>query len=202
MIPNHILNVYNPHKNQLQNTKNNKKNLYYYILHIVMVSLIPAFSAYYASVYIGWSINTDEPIKLTPYYAAMMSVSLYITLITGVFILACVIYGLAKRFGSHANFIQSITLAAYTLTPVLISGLASLYPVLWFIALIGVFSLSYSIYLLYIGIPILMKVSQDKGFIYASSVVTGGLILFILLMTVVILLWNLGITSSIFINVS
>jgi hypothetical protein len=57
---------------------------------------------------------------------------------------------------------------------------------------IGLVGLAYSIYLLYSGTPILMHIPEEKGFIYASSVVTCGLVLLAILMASSIILWSMG----------
>jgi hypothetical protein len=71
-------------------------------------------------------------------------------------------------------------------------GFAGLYPELWFIMAVGLVGLSYSVYLLYSGVPILMHIPEEKGFIYSSSVVTCGLVLLVILMASTVILWSMG----------
>ncbi len=100
-----------------------------------------------------------------------------------------------KTFDADPNFTQSLELSAYTATPLLMVGLTALYPVLWFVAVAGIVALSYSVYLLYSGIPIMMNIPEDKGFIYASSVVTCGLVLLVGLMAFSAILLGMGFGS-------
>src|SRR5690625_5392333 len=67
-------------------------------------------------------------------------------------------------------------LAVYTAMPMMLAGVALLYPHLWLVVSIFVIAACYSIYLTYEGIPILMNISPERGFIYASSVITVGLV--------------------------
>jgi len=71
-------------------------------------------------------------------------------------------------------------------------GITALYPVLWFVALAGMAALSYSVYLLYSGVPIMMNIPEEKGFIYSSSVVTCGLVLLVTLMAATAMMWTMG----------
>jgi hypothetical protein len=71
-------------------------------------------------------------------------------------------------------------------------GFAALYPVLWFVMAVGLVGLSYSVYLLYSGVPIMMHIPEEKGFIYSSSVVTCGLVLLVILMATSVILWSTG----------
>jgi hypothetical protein len=50
----------------------------------------------------------------------------------------------------------------------------------------------YSIYLLYSGVPIMMNIPEEKGFIYASSVVTCGLVILVSLMAITAMIWTRG----------
>jgi Yip1-like protein len=50
----------------------------------------------------------------------------------------------------------------------------------------------YSVYLLYSGVPIMMNIPEEKGFIYASSVVTCGLVLLVSIMAFSAIMWSLG----------
>jgi hypothetical protein len=71
-------------------------------------------------------------------------------------------------------------------------GITALLPVLWFVALAGIVAMSYSVYLLYSGVPIMMNIEEEKGFIYSSSVVTCGLVLLVGIMATTAILWGMG----------
>lgn len=62
------------------------------------------------------------------------------------------------------------------------SGIASVYPELWFVASVFLIGVAYSVYLLYSGLPVIMHIPEERGFLYASSVVTAGLIAMVVLM--------------------
>ena len=121
-----------------------------------------------------------------------MAVGMYFGLIAGVVALAILAHELAKAFDANPTYTQSLELAAYTATPLFMVGFAALYPILWFVMLVGLAGLSYSVYLLYSGVPIMMHIPEEKGFIYSSSVVTCGLVLLVILMTGSVLLWGIG----------
>ena len=97
-----------------------------------------------------------------------------------------------QTFDSKPDFTQSLELAAYTATPLLMAGLTALFPVLWFVVLAGLAALCYSVYLLYSGVPIMMNIPEEKGFIYSSSVVTCGLVLIVALMAASAIVFNSG----------
>lgn len=192
MILNHIWGLYAHPKEEWQTIEKRHESLMYSLAHILTIALIPAICGYYAAAHIGWTIGVGDPIKLTQSSAMIMSIGMYASIIGGVFALAYLIHWMAKTFDSTPNFTQSLELAAYTATPLLMVGVTALYPVLWFVVMAGLAAMCYSVYLLYSGVPIMMNIPEEKGFIYASSVVTCGLVLLVSIMAGSVILWSLG----------
>lgn len=100
-------------------------------------------------------------------------VSYGLTLI-GVLILALVIDALAPAFGGRKNRIQAFKLAAYAGTAGWVAGLLSLFPPLTPLVILG--SL-YGIYLLYLGMPVLMKAPADKALGYTALTVMVAILI-------------------------
>ena len=192
MILNHIWGLYAHPKDEWQTIEKRHESLMCSLIHILVIALIPAICGYYAAAHIGWTIGVGEPIKISQSSAQVMAVAIYITLVVGVFALAYLIQWMAKTFDSKPNFVQSLELAAYTATPMLMVGVAALFPVLWFVVLAGLAAVSYSVYLLYSGVPIMMNIPEEKGFIYSSSVVTCGLVLLVSIMAFSAVMWTMG----------
>ena len=174
MILNHIWGLYAHPMDEWKTIDAKRESIVNSLTHILFVALLPCAAAYYASAHIGWSVGARESIFLTT------------------FALAYLVYWMAKTFGADPSFTQSLELAAYTATPVIMSGVAALYPELWFVSLIFLAGVAYSVYLLYAGIPVIMHIPEERGFLYASSVVTAGLILMVILMVTTAILWTNG----------
>lgn len=198
MILNHLWGIYAHPIEEWQTIDNRHESLTYSLSHILLMSLFPSAMGYYSSVYIGWRIGTASPVFLTPESALLIAIVMYAALIAGVFALAYLAHWMAVTFGSKPSFTQTLELAAYTATPVFMSALAAFWPELWFVVFVGLVALAYSVYLLYTGIPILMHIPQERGFIYASSVVTCGLILLVIILAATAILWTNGIVSPMF----
>lgn len=192
MILNHLLGIYTHPQKEWQHIDERRESYVYPLSHIAVIALIPALITYYSGAHIGWSIGAGDLIKLTEQSAAMLAVGMYFGLIIGVLLLTYMIHELANAFDASPNFTQSLDLAAYTATPLFMTGFAGLYPELWFVMTVGLIGLAYSVYLLYSGTPIMMHIPDGKGFIYASSVVTCGLVLLAILMASTVILWSMG----------
>lgn len=84
----------------------------------------------------------------------------YVLSLVSVYVIALIIDALAPTFGSTKNQIQAMKVAAYYPTAAWVAGALMIVPALGVIALLvgGI----YSLYLLYLGLPILMKTPADK----------------------------------------
>lgn len=190
MILNHLWGIYAHPKEEWQVIEQRHESVSFSLSHILIVALIPAIMGYYSAVHLGWSIGVGDRVMLSSADGIMMATAIYLGLVGGVFGLAYMIHWMSKTFDSEPTYTQALEIASYTATPLFMVGFAAFYPELWFIITVGLVGLSYSVYLLYTGVPIVMNIPEDKGFIYASSVVTVGLIFLVVLMTGSIVLWG------------
>jgi hypothetical protein len=84
----------------------------------------------------------------------------YVLSLGGAYLSAFVIEKLAPNFQSQGDTLQALKLVAYASTAVWVAGVLNLLP---FIGFLGVFLGGvYSIYLFYVGLPVIMKTPQDK----------------------------------------
>ncbi len=165
----------------------------YSISHILIISLIPAICSYFSAVYLGWYINFEATITLTPIVAVLTAIAMYCMIVSGVFALALVACKIAHRFNAHPSLSQTIELASYATTPLLICGFTALFPQLWFIATISSCGILYSIYLLFTGVPMLIDIDEDKRLRYSYALVFCGSILLLGIMSTMGYLWWSGI---------
>lgn len=95
-----------------------------------------------------------------------------------VFLLGLLIDTLADNFDSERNELGAQKIAAYSLTPAFLSGFFSLWPPLWWVSL---FALAAMVFLMYRGLPVLMKTSAERALGYAASVTVAAAVAFIVL---------------------
>lgn len=90
--------------------------------------------------------------------ALVVAVVSYLLSLLGVFLLGLIINALAPSFGSVPSKIQAMKVAVYSWTAMWLVGVFGLVPMLGVLAILGL----YSFYLLFVGLPILMKTPEDK----------------------------------------
>lgn len=103
------------------------------------------------------------------------AVVVYVLGLVGVFVLALIIDALAPTFSGQKNQIQALKVAAYSYTAAWVGGIFSLIPAL---AILGLLAGLYSLYLLYLGLPILMKAPQEKAVGYTVVVIIVAIVLY------------------------
>jgi hypothetical protein len=163
-----------------------------YAIHVLILAAIPAISGFIGTTQFGWQIGAGDPVKLTTESAALISVLYYLAMLVGVFAIGYMIYWMAGTYGATVALSQCVVLAAYTATPLFLIGVMELYPVLWVNLVVGIVALTYTVYLLYTGVPIMMGISEDRGFLFSSAVLAVGLVAFVALLAVTAILWGMG----------
>jgi hypothetical protein len=100
---------------------------------------------------------------------------------------------MGRTYGTKQTLSQCIALAAYTATPLYLSGIMLLYPMLWLNLLIGLPVLAYTVYLLYTGVPIIMGIPAERGFLFATAVLAVGLVTLVAVLAATVILWDIGV---------
>lgn len=90
------------------------------------------------------------------------------------FLLSLIIDALAPTFNGQKNQIQALKLAVYSFTPAWIAGVLRIVPLL---SVFILFAALYSIYVMYVGLPRLMKSPQDKALPYTAVVVLCAIVM-------------------------
>jgi hypothetical protein len=87
----------------------------------------------------------------------------YALTLAGVFLTALAVDALALRFGGERGRTQAFKLAAYSSTPVWLAGVFMLLPSLGVLAVLGAL---YGLYLMYLGLPVLMRSDPEQTLTY------------------------------------
>ncbi len=157
----------------------------------IMAAIAPV-SGYFGTTLFGWEIGAREAIKLSPDSALIIAVAYYFVMLVGVFSMGLVIHWMGKTYGAEQNLSRCIRLAAFTATPLFLVGIVELFPILWLNFVLGLPALAYSVKLLYIGLPIMMEIDRDRGFLFSSAVLAVGMVALIVMMVAMSILWFNG----------
>lgn len=101
----------------------------------------------------------------------------YVLTLAGTYVLALIVDGLAPTFNGQRSQIQALKVAAYSSTASWLAGVFALIPGLRLLAILGL----YSLYLLYLGLPIVMKSPRDRALGYTVVVIVAAIVLFMII---------------------
>jgi hypothetical protein len=99
----------------------------------------------------------------------------YILTLVGVYILALIIDALAPTFSGEKSMSQAFKVATYSYTPGWVIGIVAVIPAL------GIFLGLYGLYLLYLGLPALMKSPKEKSLGYTIAVIIAAIVIFVVI---------------------
>jgi hypothetical protein len=135
-----------------------------FVNYVPILAAIPAISRFVGQSLIG---------GYTPILSGLLrAVIVYVATFAVVYLIACVIDLLAPRFGAQKNFDNALKLTVYSYTPVWLAGIFLLIPGLNFLVVLGL----YGIYLLWRGLPVLMRVPDHRLLPYTAVVTACALV--------------------------
>lgn len=193
MILNHVWGLFAHPREEYdlirQETLANKK---LYLAHVLILAAIPSVSSYFGATTTGWSIGTLEKIKIGHESALLMAVLMYFAIIAGIVFMGLFIHWMARTYGTTPSYTKCIVFAAYTATPIYLAGLIALYPNTALYLIGSIIAVAYTVFLLYLGIPRMMKIPEERGFLFSTSIVSVGLVLLVTMKVVTALFWGMG----------
>ena len=143
-----------------------------YLGYLVFLAAIPAVAGFigYSLVGVGaFGISVRVPVV----QGLVSMVVGYVLSLAMVYVLALIANMLAPRFQAQQDMGSAFKLVAYDSTAGMLGGVFSILPSL---AMLGLLAALYSVYLIYSGIPVLMKAPQEKAVGYTAALVVCGIL--------------------------
>jgi len=97
----------------------------------------------------------------------------YVLTFVMVYVVALIADALAPTFGARKDQPSALKLVVYSMTPAWVAGVFSLIPSLAILVLLGWL---YGLYLLWLGVPVLMKAPDEKSVPYTAAVAVCAII--------------------------
>lgn len=166
-----------------------------YVAYVLVLAAIAPICAYISTAHFGWTVGNDRLIKLTEISALQLSVLTYLAILVGVFALGYAVNWMARTYGAEEEHVPSngIALVSYSCTPLFLAGLALLYPVPWFNAVVFLVASCYGAWLMYDGLPIVMGIEKERAVMYGGALLTVALVILVSTRVGSVLIWNMGV---------
>ena len=140
--------------------------------YLVILAAIPAVATFIGLSVVGagmFGVSFRVPIV-----AGLVNMVVgYVLSLVMIFVLSLIANALAPTFAGEKNALNAFKLIAYASTAGLVGGIFSLLPGL---SMLGLLAALYSIYLIYTGIPPLMKSPEDKAIGYTVVIIVCGIV--------------------------
>jgi hypothetical protein len=152
--------------------------------YLLVLAAVPAIAAFIGLSLVGvgaLGVNVHVPLMS----GLVQMIVGYVLSLAVVYLLALIVDALAPTFGGKKNATQALKLVAYGSTAGFVGGIFSLLPAL---SVLGLVAALYSVYLIYTGLPVLMKCPPEKAMAYTAVVVVCGLVAMLVLGAVLSLL--------------
>ncbi|MCG8608457.1 YIP1 family protein [bacterium] len=140
--------------------------------YLAILAAFPAIARFIGIALVGLPLIGRSPFFRSLFHSAVW----YALSVIVIIVMGKIINGLAPTFSAMKDDMNAFKLAAYSFTPVLAAGVFNLIPSLGILAVLG--SL-YGIYILYIGLPIMMEVPQEKAMAYTVVTLIAGFVVWI-----------------------
>ncbi|AXU95843.1 MAG TPA: YIP1 family protein [Erwinia persicina] len=165
---------------------------HHYTHHVLLMALIPVLCAFIGTTQIGWDIGIERTIPLSLSTAFSLAVLFYALILLGVAVMGRVIWWMARDYPQRPSLSRCRVFAGYVATPLFISGLVALYPLVWLCVLVGALALAYTGYLLYVGIPLFLSIDREESLRLSGSTLAIGILVFEVLLAMTVVIWGYG----------
>ncbi len=167
-----------------------------YLTLVIVLGAIAPICGFIGTTMVGWNIGDGPVIKLTTASALKIAVLFYLAILIAVFAIGWMIKWMGETYGFDRSLARCIQLSALVAAPLMILGVFLLFSEVWIIYLIGLPAVMYCVYLLYSGVPIMLDLPKEKGFLLSSAILAVGLVTLVGLLASTVILWGMGAAPS------
>jgi hypothetical protein len=125
--------------------------------------------------------------------AAAIAVAYFALLLVGFLSSGFVAHWMASTYSADASYGRSFALIALVGAPLTVGSVVHLFPHALINVVVLVPTLIWSMYLLYRGLPIVLRTDPAHGMLMASSLVAYLLVAWVTLLGITVVLWSHGI---------
>lgn len=159
-------------------------------IYFIFLGMIPAIGFYIGTTQFGWTIGDGDPVRITESSAIPLAVLFYFALMGALVFIGLMVHWMSKTYSASTHAYKGFVFMGLCSTPVFLAGVFAAYPIWWLDVVIATAACSYAIRLIYLGIPEMMKVPEDLGFLYASAVFAVALVYVVAVLVATVLLWE------------
>jgi len=159
----------------------------------IWLGCLPPLFAYIGASHFGWHLGAGTPLIVPKPVLAGISFAYFLTLLFGFVTTALVSQWMAATYGARLSLGIHMALITIVGAPLAIGSIMHLYPHVFLNVLVLVPTLIWSMYLLYRGLPVVLRIDPQRGMLMASALVAYLLVAAVSLLGLTAMLWIHGI---------
>jgi len=165
--------------------------------YLVWLAVIPPAFAYIGASMFGWRLGAAQPLYLDGGDLIVISIMYFFVLIFGFVSTAIVSQWMASTYGARYSLGIHFALVTIVAAPLAVGSAIHLYPHVFINVIVLIPVLMWSMFLLYRGLPVVLKISPERGMLMASALIGYLLVAAVSLLGLTVALWGGGIGPSI-----
>lgn len=178
---------------EMRNIKQENESVsHHYTHHVLIMAAIPVICAFIGTTQLGWNLGAGRTIQLSLFTGIALGVLFYALILGGVAVMGRVIHWMARNYPQRPSLQRCTVFAGYVATPLFLSGLVALYPLVWLCLLVGALAMVYTGYLLYVGIPMFLNIDREESLRFSGSTLAIGILVFEVLLALTVVIWGYG----------
>ena len=149
-----------------------------YTGYVAPLAAIGAIATFLGQVLIGTSVPLLGTVRIGVGIGLASAILMYVMAFVGVWLLSFIVDALAPQFGGQRDSLRALKVVAYSYTPAWVAGVLHLVPSL---GVLGLIASAYGLYIMYLGLPVLMRSPKEKAIPYTAVVVVCAILVFFVL---------------------
>ena len=165
--------------------------------YLVTLALVPPVFAYIGAANFGWRIGAAQPVYLDGGDLVITSIIYFFVLLFGFVSTAMVAQWMAATYGARQSLGIHFAMVVIVAAPLVAGSVIHLFPHIFINVLVLIPTLMWSMFLLYRGLPVVLKISPERGMLMASALIGYLLVAAVSFLGLTVALWGRGIGPSI-----
>jgi len=157
------------------------------------LGLLPPIFAYFGANEFGWRLGAAEPLYVPGDTLVGISFAYFLTLLFGFVSTAIVSRWMAATYGARLSLGIHMALITVVAAPLAVGSVIHLYPHVFLNVIVLVPTLIWCMYLLYRGLPIVLRIDPRRGMLMASALIAYLLVAAVSLLGITVVLWLHGV---------
>jgi hypothetical protein len=164
---------------------------------VLWMAAMPPLFAYIGASEFGWRLGAREPLYLPGAQLVGISIGYFLVLLFGFVSTAVIARWMASTYGARRSLGIHFAMVTIIGAPLVVGSVIHLFPHVFINIIVLVPALIWSMYLLFRGLPMVLRVSPERGMLMASSIIAYLLVAAVSLLGLSVMLWGQGIGPSI-----